>query len=150
MIRHSRITKYFFNHDRSLSSVACRTSAIQNIEGIPSSTDCMPHRGGDHKDKELQAHKSISANGPLQVVKDPRTGLFITKPYPHWPEEDMVWVALAIFDRLGVRYNRVLLTEAVSLVRRFLYQTWLSKGSSLQLLFHVLGPFCKNVRRRMV
>ncbi|KAI7231829.1 hypothetical protein KC330_g6219 [Hortaea werneckii] len=48
----------------------------------------LPHRGGDHTDKEQQAHKSISADGPLQIIKDPRSGLFITKPNPHWPEED--------------------------------------------------------------
>ena len=48
----------------------------------------LPHRGDHHKDKEQQEHKSVSADGPLQVVKDPTTGLFITRPNPHWPEED--------------------------------------------------------------
>ncbi|KAI7527638.1 hypothetical protein KC331_g16214 [Hortaea werneckii] len=48
----------------------------------------LPHRGDDHKDKEQQEHRSISADGPLQVIKDPRSGLYITRPNPHWPEED--------------------------------------------------------------
>ncbi|KAI7534680.1 hypothetical protein KC331_g12429 [Hortaea werneckii] len=48
----------------------------------------LPHRGDAHKDKEQQVHKSISADGPLQIVKDPRSGLFNNRPNPHWPEED--------------------------------------------------------------
>ncbi|KAI6840130.1 hypothetical protein KC340_g4215 [Hortaea werneckii] len=48
----------------------------------------LPHRGDAHKDKEQQARKSISADGPLQIIKDPSCGRFITKPNPHWPEED--------------------------------------------------------------
>lgn len=48
----------------------------------------LPHHSDHHKDKKQQAHKPISADGPLQVVKDPRTGLFISRPNPHWPEED--------------------------------------------------------------
>jgi len=42
--------------------------------------------GDETHKKEKRA--SISENGPFYVVKDPETGMYITRPNPHWPEED--------------------------------------------------------------
>lgn len=42
----------------------------------------------DKRDGAGEKRKSISDSGPFIVVQDPETGHAITKPNPHWPEED--------------------------------------------------------------
>jgi hypothetical protein len=44
----------------------------------------------DHKDHDSGKEKrnSIADSGPFIVVQNPETGHWVTKPNPHWPEED--------------------------------------------------------------
>lgn len=46
----------------------------------------LPHM--HHKEGGKEKRKSISDSGPFVVEKNPVTGNYITKPNPHWPEED--------------------------------------------------------------